>query len=161
MSSVKKYPFLSLIIVLVAYGTIGWVLRANTAKWGFCTGEIGSFSFPFNCQIWVLALVIGLILLLAETLASPFSNIRRFLSLSFQSDARAFILLVSLAFLTSFMIIWIHVVSYLLIIMAASLLARLDLMTTGFKDWQAFFILAAFSLAGFGLGWLGNNFITA
>jgi hypothetical protein len=105
----------------------------------------------------VLILTGALILLLAETLAAPLSNLRKILSLTFQSDTRAFIALICLAFFISVLIIWINFVAYMVLLVASALRARLDMAMIGFRDWQAFFTLAAVSLSGFLLGWIAPS----
>ena len=132
----KKIPWLSLALLMVTYTTLGWVLAAS--PW------------------YTLLLTLALILLLAEILAYPFSNVRKGLVYSISTDTRAFILAISMAFFTALLVIWIHIVVHALVVIAAGLLARLDLLTAGFSDWQTFRILSVFSLAGFGLGWAAH-----
>ncbi|MFB2923203.1 MULTISPECIES: hypothetical protein [Aerosakkonema] len=132
----KKIPWLSLTILLVAYMTVGWVLSAS--PW------------------YIFLLAIALILLLAEILAAPFSNVRKALVYSFSTDTRGFILIISIAFFATVLAIWIHIVAHTLVLLAAGLLARLDMLTARFTDWQAFWVLSFVSLAGFGLGWAAH-----
>ena len=157
MQKVKSYPLLSLLLLFISYMIVGWVLYTNTVRWGLCNGELFGLAFYFKCKWWVLILTGALILLLAETLAAPLSNLRKMLSLTFQSDTRAFIALITLAFLTSILIIWINFIAYILLLVASALRARLDMAIIGFRDWQAFFTLAIVSLSGFLLGWIGPN----
>lgn len=110
-------------------------------------------------QLFALALAIAFILLLSEILASPLSNIRKGLIYSISTDTRAFILIITVAFFTALLVIWIHVVIYALLIVSAGLLARLDMLIAGFKGWQAFGIIAFVSLLGFGLGAIAHYLI--
>ncbi|XWK86150.1 MAG: hypothetical protein U7127_18230 [Phormidium sp.] len=157
MHKVRSSPLLSLLLLFVTYMILGWVLYTNTIRWGICNGELFGLTISFKCKWWVLILAGALILLLAETLAAPLSNLRKILSLTFQSDTRAFIALISLAFLTSILIIWINFVAYMVLLVASALRARLDMAMIGFRDWQAFFTLAAVSLSGFLLGWIAPS----
>lgn len=116
--------------------TVGWVLSAS--PW------------------YILLLAIALILLLAEILAAPFSNVRKSLVYSFSTDTRGFILIIAIAFFATVLAIWIHLVVHTLVLLAAALLARLDMLTGRFTDWQAFWVLSFVSLAGFGLGWAAH-----
>jgi len=150
---------LSLLLLFITYMILGWVLHTNTAGWGLCNNQLLGLTFSFQCEWWVLILTAALILLLAETLAAPLSNLRNILSLTFQSDTRAFIALVTLAFFTSLLIIWINFVAYVVLLVASALRARLDMAMIGFRDWQAFFSLSAVSLSGFLLGWIGSIII--
>ncbi|MFB2892446.1 hypothetical protein ACE1CI_05830 [Aerosakkonemataceae cyanobacterium BLCC-F50] len=157
MQKVRSSPLLSLFLLFVTYMILGWVLHTNTAGWGLCNGQLFGLTFFFKCKWWVLILTGALILLLAETLAAPLSNLRKILSLTFQSDTRAFLALITLAFLTSILIIWVNFVAYIVLLVASALRARLDMAMIGLKDWQAFFILSAVSLSGFLLGWIARN----
>lgn len=133
---------------------MGWVISAMELARGVCALTIGDWRFfDFDCYWAALLVGAALTLLLAETLAAPFSSIRRGLVYSLSTDTRAFILIISLAFLAAVLVIWIHVVSHALVVIAAGILARLDLLNAGINNWRAFWILAAFSLLGFGLGW--------
>lgn len=154
MQKVRSSPLLSLLLLFITYAILGWVLYTNTIGWGLCSAELFGLTFFFKCKWWVMILAVALILLLAETLAAPLSNMRKFISQAFQSDTRAFITLISLAFFTALLIIWIHFVAYILLLVATALRARLDMLIIGFKDWQAFFTLAAISLSGFIIGWI-------
>lgn len=157
MQKVKTSPVLSLLLLFFTYMILGWALYTNTIRWGLCNGELFGVTFSFKCKWWVLILTGALILLLAETLAAPLSNLRKILSLTFQSDTRAFIALICLAFFISVLIIWINFVAYMVLLVASALRARLDMAMIGFRDWQAFFTLAAVSLSGFLLGWIAPS----
>lgn len=154
MQKVNNSHLLSLLLLFIAYMSLGWVLYTTTIRWGLCNGELFGLSFSFKCKWWVLILTAALILLLAETLAAPLSNLRKFISMAFQSDTRAFMALISLAFFTALLVIWIHFVAYFILLVTTALLARLDMVILGFKDWQAFFTLAIVSLSGFLAGWI-------
>jgi len=159
MQKVSSSYLVSLLLLFITYMSLGWVLYTNTVQWGLCNGELLGLSFSFKCKWWVLLLTGALILLLAETLAAPLSNLRKFIAMAFESDTRAFIALISLAFITAVLVIWIHFVAYFILLVTSALLARLDMVIIGFKDWQAFFTLAIVSLAGFLLGWIAPNLI--
>ncbi|MFB2939104.1 hypothetical protein ACE1B6_27950 [Aerosakkonemataceae cyanobacterium BLCC-F154] len=159
MQKIRSSPLLSLIMLFITYIILGWSLYTNTLGWGLCNGQLFGVVFYFKCKWWAMILAIALILLLAETLASPLSNLRKFISLAFQSDTRAFITLISMAFFTALIIIWIHFVAYIVLLVATALRARLDMVMTEFRGWQAFFILAGVSLLGFIVGWISPNLI--
>jgi hypothetical protein len=154
MQNIRSSPLLSLFLLFITYLILGWLLYTNTIKWGFCTSQLAGLTFYFKCKWWSFILTVALILLLAETLAAPLSNMRRFISLAFQSDTRAFIALISLAFFTALIVIWIHFVVYIVLLIATAMRVRLDMVILGFKGWQAFFTLASVSLSGFVLGWI-------
>lgn len=157
MSTVKKFPWLSLSLLLVAYSTFGWVLYQITSDWGLCLRNLGRLYIRFNCGWWTFVLAIVFILLLAETLAAPFSNLRKFIVFSLRSDTRAFLALIITTFLLSAIVAWIHVVAQICILITSALLVRLDMMTAGFGEWRAFFTISGVALAGFGLGLLAHK----
>ena len=151
--AVKKFPWLSLVLLLVAYSTLGWVISGIRWHSSSCAIPLQLPFLKLEChQLFALALAMAVILLLSEILASPLSNIRKGLIYSISTDTRAFILIISVAFLTSVLVLWIHVAIHALLIVSAGLLARLDMLVAGFKGWQAFGIIAVVSLLGFGLG---------
>lgn len=157
MQKIRSSPLLSLVLLFITYIVLGWRLYINTFGWGLCYGQLFELTFSFRCKWWVLILTVALILLLAETLASPLSQMRKLISLAFQSDTRAFITLIVLAFFIALLIIWISFVAYILLLITTALRARLDMIMYGFKGWQAFFTLAIISLSGFLIGWIAPS----
>lgn len=136
MLRVKKIPWLSLTLLLVTYNTLGWILAQARSSW------------------YIVLLTVALVLLFTEILAAPASKTRKFINRWLSSDSKAFILVLAFAFFAAAIVVWIHVIAHIFVLMSAGLLARLDLHTTGFGQWQAFWILAALSLAGFAVGWV-------
>ena len=141
MLSLKKLPKLSLMLLLVTYTTLGWILSASKSPW------------------YIVLLAAALVLLLAETLAAPFSKIRKIILRSLSSDINAFIIVLVLSFLAAAIVVWIDIVVRVLVLVSAGLLARLDLYRAGLGQWQAFWILTVISLIGFALGWTGQNYL--
>lgn len=154
----KKIPWFSLALLLVTYSTVGWVLYAIS---GNSQCYIPVASVEYSCRWLVFLLTVSLILLAAEVFAYPFSNIRKALIYSIGTDTRAFILAIFLAFLAVVLAMWIHLIVHALVLFCAGLLARLDMLKYGFKDWQTFWILTLVSLAGFGIGWGGHHLAIA
>ena len=141
MSLLKKFPWLSLTFLVAAYCTFGWFLYPP-------------HSSGFD---WLFAVAFALIV--AGLLTAPERSLRsRFFTWSVSSVGR-FILVVFGAFLTAVVLYMVHVFIHILVTVAACMLARLDLQTAGFQQWQAFWVLSFFSLIGLGLGWTINYFI--
>ena len=157
----KKLPSFSLALLLITYSTLGWVLSRFTLASNLCGKNIylGSLLIKFDCQWLSLLLGLAFILLISEILASPLSNIRKGLVYSFSTDIRAFILVIVTAFFASILVIWIHVVAHALVLITAGLLVRLDMLTAGINDWQAFWILSTVSIAGLVIGWALHNIL--
>lgn len=141
MLRAKKFPWLSLTLLLVSYSTLGWVLAEAKSS------------------LYTLLLAVALVLLFTEILAAPASNSRKFINRWLSSDSKAFVLILALAFFAGAIVVWIDIVAHIFVLMSAGLLARLDLHTTGLGQWQAFWILAALSLAGFTVGWVAHYYL--
>ena len=132
----KKLPWTSLALLLVAYSTFGWLLHSSTLSW----------------QVWLIAVVC--ILLKALALTSPLKTLRTCFAGMVKSDTRAFIFLLIGVFIAVVLFTWFEVFVHVLLLLSAGLLARLDIHSFGFSGWQAFGIMAVVSLAGLGLGLL-------
>lgn len=140
MQSLKKLPKQSLILLLVTYTTLGWILADSKSPW------------------YIVVLAAALVLLLAETLAAPFSKLRKVILRTLSSDTVAFAIVIIVSFLAAAIVIWIDVVTRVLVLVTAGLLARLDLYRAGLGQWQAFWILTVLSLTGFALGWAMHDY---
>jgi hypothetical protein len=134
MPTLKKFPWVSLALLLVAYTALGWLLS----------------DFHNPLVVWVI-IVTG-VLLLAAALSSPWSKIRDGLARFFKSDTRAFLFAVASAFLSVVFFTWFHLFAHALVVISAGTLVRLDAQTTGLSERQVFWLLAIVSLIGLGLG---------
>lgn len=141
MLSLKKLPWTSITILLFAYITYSWFL---------CQSDFSPF-------IWVFSLVFALIL--AGFVSAFMYDVRVWLTSWLQSDVGYFAAVFVAAFLATVVLIWIRFFAYILVLLAATILARLDLRTVGFNELQAFWLLFFVSMLGLGLGFLANNLI--
>lgn len=130
----KKLPWVSLVLLLAAYSTLGWLLSAYHDPW----------------FVWVITVIS--VLLLATSLSSPWSRIRNGLARLFKSDSRAFFVAVVAAFLSVAIVTWLHVFVQALLVISAGILFRLDAQTAGLSNRQTFWILVTVSLTGLLLG---------
>lgn len=139
--SLKKLPWTSLLLLLLAYYSFGWFLYPPNMSW-------------FN---WIYAVAFAL--LVSGTLTAPQKSIRyRFLRWSVSSSG-SFIIVVILAFFTAVFLFLIHVFVHILVALSAATLTRLDLQAAEFSQDQAFWVISLVSLIGLGLGWGINHFI--
>ncbi len=138
MSFEKKFPWLSIGLLLFAYCNMGWVLQASAAPW----------------WLW-LAIAVSLLIVI-EILAFPVSLFRHLFSKWISSDTKAFFAAILLAFLSVVFLTWIHISAVALLLVTAATLARLDLQAAAISEFKAFFILSVFSFSGLGLGALAN-----
>lgn len=133
-TTLKKLPWVSLVLLLAAYSSLGWLLSAFHDPW----------------FVWVIT-VIG-VLLLAASLSSPWSRISNGLARLFKSDTRAFCVTVVAAFFSVAIITWLHVFVQALLVISAGILVRLDAQTAGLNNGQTFWLVAIISLTGLSLG---------
>jgi hypothetical protein len=136
----SKLPWLALGLLLLAYTTFSWFLYASHVSW----------------LAWsaVLVFTLGEALLL-----TTFSrSLRRLVRSWLLSDIGYFTTIVCVAFLAAIALLWIRVFSYVVMIVASELLARLELQQCQCSRWQSFVVLSLVSFAGLGLG-LGSGYL--
>lgn len=140
MPILKKLPWVSLVLLVVTYSTLGWVLSTFHEPWG----------------VWVI-IVVGS-LLVAAFLSSPGVKFRDSSQL-FKSDTRTFFFVVAAAFL-SVLILWmLHIFVHALVTISAAILVKLDAQKSRLSNRQTFWILVIVSLAGLGIGAAAQNVI--
>jgi len=143
MSILKRLPFVSLVLLLLTYTTLGWVISKTYA--------------PAPWFIWVLTVITILVLLGGLTIS--WRRLTHYSFVLFQSNLRSFSITVLGAFLFFLMIAHFRVFLDTLLIIAAAVLAKIDFQTAGFSEGQAFWFLSIFSLTGLALGALIHKFI--
>lgn len=131
----NQLPWGSLGLLFLAHGLFGLILANNE-----------------QTPTWLIVFSIALIVLVAEVLASPWSVLRAFFFRWLNSDFRAFITVVLGTLFAVFVVTWIHIFIHELVLLAAGILARLDLQSYEFGKYQDFVIILSVSLAGFGIG---------
>jgi len=134
MPTLKKFPWVSLVLLLVTYSTLGWL------------------SLTFQDPWFFLVIIVVIALLLACSLSSPWSRIRDGFARLFKSDMMAFFVAVLAAFLSVLVISWLHIFAHALVVISASTLFRLDAQTAGLSEAQIFWMLLIVSVAGLWLG---------
>ena len=139
MPTLKKFPWVSLTLLLVTYSTLGWLLT----------------ELHDPMIVWVIV-VVGILLLAAE-LSSPWSQIRDGLASLFKSDNRAFFFAVAAVFLSIVTITWFHIFAHALVVISAGTLFKLDAQTAGLSQRQTFWLLGIVSLVGLWLGRLAQH----
>lgn len=101
---------------------------------------------------WAVSVVLAISGAAAITLCWPI--IRRFMLLGFQSDVGYFIMALTVASLAVIAVTQFQLFAYFAMLVAVSLLARVDNLILGVKDTSAFFLLAGLALLGLALSWL-------
>ena len=140
----RKFPVLSLLLLLVAYISFGWFISSPE----FPEVQVRGFwiSVPMVLAfVWVWILCFAFL--------NPISSFSRFITRWFKSDTVAFLSIFMFAGTAALVLYWMHIFLYILTIIAAEALARVDFQTAGFSNWQAFFGLLVVSLIGLVIGW--------
>lgn len=143
----KKLPWSSLVLLVFTHSVFGWLIAAS---------EISDLNRPW--LFWLMGAVY--IVLIALALTAPLTLLQTVYAGWLKSDTRAFISVIVGAFLAVIILRWIQIFIRILVLLSASALVRLDLQVAGYSEWQAFGILTAFSLTGFGLGIMGQHLLT-
>jgi len=171
--SVKKFPWASFSLLLVAYACLGWLLASPTLTnpaWllpacqktfdtlkpvlplmgqpqGICSAVIKDhFLGAVVALSWVVIASIAFI--------SPLTSLTRFIVRWFKSDTVAFLALCIAAGMIAFALLWLQLFLHIAAILASEALVRIDLQVLGLGKLQAFWILLLLSLVGLGIGWM-------
>ncbi len=132
---VKKLPWISLAILFAAYSTFSWFLTHATVTW----------------LAW--ALVLMFTLLQALLLTTLFDGVKLVIGRWLKSDVGYFTLILVVSLSVTIALVWFKIFGYFLVLVAAEILARLDLQNAGFNRLQALLILSLFSFLGLAAGW--------
>ncbi len=89
----------------------------------------------------------------------PLAGFSRFINRWFKSDTVAFLSIFMVATLATFILFWLHIFLYILTIIAAESLVRVDIQTAGFANWQAFLTMFVISLVGLLIGWEARDYV--
>gem|GEM_PF-6736310 len=150
-------------MLLLAYACFGWQVSTNLKYLNLersgLYDKVPSFSHwlwlpGLTAIVWLLAIVYTL--LMTAALTTPLFDFG-YLSVRFlKSKGGAFIGTIFAPLLVVVALFWVHIFSTALVLVAAKLLMKFDLQTTGFKRNESFALTAFFSLAGLGLGGAAN-----
>ncbi|MEB3356637.1 MAG: hypothetical protein VKK04_07920 [Synechococcales bacterium] len=136
-------PWLSFGLLVAAYSTFSWFLHETTD----------------GLVVWGLAIAFALFQALLLTAFSD--RFRAVIDAWLKSDVGYFTTVVIAALFVAFAFVWFRIFSYLLMIIAAEMLARLDLQRAGFSRFQSLVILTVLSFAGLLTGWVISQYLPA
>lgn len=139
----KQLPWLSSLLLILAYMGFGALLHSRHSPDLF----------------WWLA--IGYAVLESALLTIVWQPLRNFLLLGFQSDAGYTVMALMSASLAVVFVAWIQIFIYFLVMLAAALLLRVELLIRNVGNSLAFIIILVLSLAGLGLSRLTTALIFA
>ncbi len=141
MMFIKNLPWVSLILVLLTYGIFGWILSQE------------------YLPVFVWLLIVISVLFLVAALTTPWSKTTQFMSILYNTKLKSFGFAVLSAFLFFIILARFRIFLDIMLIISATILARLDFQTAGFVEIQAFCFTSLFSIAGLMLGLLLNQLI--
>lgn len=139
----QRIPWISFGLLLAAYSTFSWFLYSLTLSWA----------------VW--ALVIAFALFQALLLTALADSLKALIDRWLRSDLGYFTSIVIAALLVAIIFVWIRIFSYILVVVAAETLARLDLQNAGFSRAHSLIFLTVISLAGLALGQAASRLIIA
>ncbi len=130
----KSFPWVSLMLVVLAYGSLGWLISQAHSPW----------------YIWLT--VVTAVLFLLSALTTPWLKMADYSILFFKSDTRTLAFSILAAFLFFLMLAWFKVFLDTLVIISANMLLRIDVQRCGLGERQSFLITSIFSFTGLVLG---------
>ncbi|XGV95162.1 MAG: hypothetical protein ACAF41_20735 [Leptolyngbya sp. BL-A-14] len=171
--SVRRVPWVSFFLLIVAYACLGWLLASPTLTNPAWLSPACQQTVAFTkhalllggesqtlCAIVVKENLLGAVLafswvVVASTLfISPLTSFNRFINRWFKSDTVAFLAVCVIAGMIAFILFWLQLFLHISAILACEALARIDLQTIGLSKAQAFWSLLLISLLGLGIGWV-------
>jgi hypothetical protein len=139
-SSRQRSPlWLSLPIMLLIYGTFGWI---SSSFW-----QLQPSRFLILCFITVLVDLVAV---------SPYRLLEILFAGVFGANVRSLLIVMACSTLLVVMFTWLPIIYYAALILAASLLMSMDLSTQGWGHWQKFIGLLVCQIIGLGIGF-GSN----
>lgn len=141
MSNLQRIPWFSLTLLLLSYSALGWVISETKP----------------TLFVWLIV-VFGILVLLAS-LTTPWSKMVQYYSILSKSNIRNFGITVLAAFLFFLMLAWFRIFLDLLLILSATILAKIDFQSAEFKEGLGFWLTSIFALSGLGAGALLHRFI--
>ncbi|WP_306460509.1 hypothetical protein [Cuspidothrix issatschenkoi] len=125
----------------MSYITLGWVIFEDKSDW----------------SIWLIT--VASVLLFLMCLTNPRFKLREYSGIFFKNNSRTFGVTVLAAFLFFLMIAWFRVFLDTLLILCATILAKIDFQAVDLKPELTFACISFCSLLGLGLGALINYYI--
>jgi hypothetical protein len=135
MLRLRKLPWASIGMMILTYGVFGWLMSASVVSHWL------SWFGTFYITIVITALTL-----------LPLRNLQKKLDYWLQSKLRSLITLVVGTFTVVVIFSWLELFIRILVLIAAALLVRIDLIAQGLSKGQIFLVLITFGLGSYGLG---------
>ncbi|MGD2180923.1 hypothetical protein [Lusitaniella coriacea] len=168
MAFLKKIPLIAFLFLLSAYSFVGWFMAGAVESWQKWVYLVpcAAVSLEFSRFCGVLASryalwlgIAGLIVAIALALIHPLTEIKSVFGDWLQSDAKAFLSVIAIAFFLVLLLTRLDFINEGIILIAPGLLTRLELQLSGYSDWQAFSIIAGVCLVSYSLGILSYQYL--
>lgn len=132
--SLQRAPWLSLLLLIATYTTFGWFMAALEAEpyWQWLGGAV--------------------VLIVQLALLAPIELVEFLFGGWLRTDSKAMLTIINLALISVFALRWFHWFLRVTILVAAGVLARLDLRAAGCNRWLAFAIESVLGLGGYFAG---------
>ncbi len=152
MRWLKKFPWLSLIILNATYGVAGW----HYAEWSqeiIFKGQLWHWTIePAIAAIIIYGLAILGVIAIANLVNTPFESLTMGLGGWLKSEAKAVMSIFFGALAFALIVQRLQHFSRFLVLLAAFLLFKLDFRTAGYSETTSRIILIFFSLGSFAGG---------
>ncbi|WP_013322616.1 hypothetical protein [Gloeothece verrucosa] len=155
----KKFPWLSLILLFTTYSIFGWYVSEFSVAWSHWLAEQGKgLGWGVQEELYSIFLYIFsaiIILLITFGLTAPVAIITFFVGSPLKSDIRAMFSVLAWSFAVVMVVVFLQYFLHLLLLVSAAILARLGLQDAGCNTWQSYLLLSLMSLGSFLVGiWL-------
>ena len=158
MKILIKFPFLSLIAILLTYGSFGWYLGSSASDWSYWLGQkVNAYGLSIKNETFFLLIhliAIVIIFLIIMGLSSPDAILTIVFGNSFKSDSKAMITVFLWSFITVFLLRWIVNVSAIFLLICSAVLAKLEMQKFSISRYQILINLFITCFGGFGFGLL-------
>ncbi|ACK71914.1 conserved hypothetical protein [Gloeothece citriformis PCC 7424] len=152
----KKFPWLSLVLLLATYGVFGWYVEQSKSLWNSWIIEQGrGWGWTIEEDLLGISLYVvsgAVILAITFGLTAPVALLTFFMGSPLKNDVRAMFSVLVWAFAVVIIICWLQFFAHLLLLISAAILGRLALQEWGCKTWQASLIISLLALSSFMVG---------
>jgi hypothetical protein len=134
----RSHLLFSIFMLSSVFAAMGWMVQ--------------TWNVSRNGLLWLLALT----LLVNIVAVFPYRLVEILLTGIFGASFRSLLVVMGTATLAVVIIAWLPIVYYVLLILIATLLLRLDFYELEYNHWQSLLLLVVCQMMGLGIGWVGN-----
>ncbi len=138
MTQSRSHLLFSIFMLLSVFAAIGWMIQ--------------TWHVALSGLLWLL-----FVMLLVNIMAVfSYRLVEILLTGIFGASFKSLLVVMATATLTVMIIAWLPIVYYVLLILCATLLLRLDFYELEYNHWQSFLLLVVCQMMGLGIGLVGN-----